>query len=361
MDRIEKITIENYKSIDHCSIDNCNEINLLVGPPNSGKSNIIENLCVFTNQFYYTPSLLKSKENEKFQVGKLESLQKQFRFSSPFNLFKKNKAEFPLTTYTSVIFNNDFSLKSEIILSDKIIEEHVLRSTSSIYVPRHYINKIEDLWIDFYHTEFEKIGSKILYYKFKAFEKNYSYEKRQLFPIYGENLGEVIYFNEELKLYIQKELEKIGMSLSIIINDKPPRAQLTDKNGVSILFDFYMLADTFQRIVFYKAAILSNKETILLFEEPEAHCYEPYMIDFVNDILNSGNDNQYFIVTHSDFILQEFLRDEENRHRTNIYIVKNEPNQGTKVKLIDKENKDVYNYGMNVFFNFDSLWAETKN
>ena len=54
------------------------------------------------------------------------------------------------------------------------------------------------------------------------------------------------------------------MSLSIIINDKPPRAQLTDKNGVSILFDFYMLADTFQRIVFYKAAILSNKETILL-------------------------------------------------------------------------------------------------
>ena len=48
MDRIEKITIENYKSIDHCSIDNCNEINLLVGPPNSGKSNIIENLSLFS-------------------------------------------------------------------------------------------------------------------------------------------------------------------------------------------------------------------------------------------------------------------------------------------------------------------------
>lgn len=358
MDRIEKITIENYKSIDHCSIDNCNEINLLVGPPNSGKSNIIENLSVSTELFYHTPLLIKSKFSTE---NKINSLKEQFRFSSPFDLFYNSKLDYPICANCKIEFSNEKLLISRIELSDKEIKKNILKPANSIISKHHYINKINELWIDFFHTDFEEIGSNINCYKFKSFDKNSTFNNKQLLPIYGENLGEVIYFNEELQKYIQSELQKVGMSLSIIKNDKTPKAQLTDKNGVSLLFDFYMLADTFQRIVFYKAAILSNKESILLFEEPEAHCYEPYMIDFVKDILYCGNDNQYFIVTHSDFILQEFLRDEENRQRTNIYMVKNESNQGTKVKLINKENKDVYNYGMNVFFNFESLWEETKN
>lgn len=356
MDRIEKITIENYKSIAHCSIDNCNEINLLVGPPNSGKSNIIENLSVFNyrNSFKFE---IQNKKNKSHSILDLNStknnyLKKILRFESTYDLFfsntnPKNNCKIELTNNSNLSFNLIYNEKLNSNFNDKLYKERFeLSNNQSLDIEYSY------LVTTFYN---------IFFYKFKHQDnKTYLDQKRLLDP-YGENLGEVIYFNEELQKYIQSELQKVGMSLSIIKNDKTPKAQLTDKNGVSLLFDFYMLADTFQRIVFYKAAILSNKESILLFEEPEAHCYEPYMIDFVKDILYCGNDNQYFIVTHSDFILQEFLRDEENRQRTNIYMVKNEPNQGTKVKLINKENKDVYNYGMNVFFNFDSLWEETKN
>ena len=362
MDRIEKITIENYKSIDHCSIDNCNEINLLVGPPNSGKSNIIENLSLFTLPIF---------DSRKTKKIKLKDI---IRFGDKLDLFKSSADEI-LKANTSLIKKNNLQINLELKLNtlrgnskDNILdfkfefEQFLLLKTAEIVKLSYDFNSSFKVEInEFNDHKNYRSGTFVKYYKFIESIKSINLENESLTPYWGENLGEVIYFNEDLQKYIQKELQKIGMSLSIIKNDKTPKAQLTDKNGVSLLFDFYMLADTFQRIVFYKAAILSNKENILLFEEPEAHCYEPYMIDFVNDILNSGNDNQYFIVTHSDFILQEFLRDEENRYRTNIYMIKNEPNQGTKVKLIEKENKDVYNYGMNVFFNFDSLWEETKN
>ena len=360
MDRIEKITIENYKSIDHCSIDNCNEINLLVGPPNSGKSNIIENLSLFSLP------VLDVKIVKKINLNNILRFFDKLDF---FHVTQNERHEFKTKVkkinnynyYLNFYLENKRGLNNYFELEYKYERTALFDYESISKIDFNFEGKVINFSNQYYNKSSLIKQAHICFYNFKSNKNEISYNLDWLIPILGNNLGEVIYFNEELKLYIQKELEKIGMSLSIIINDKTPRAQLTDKNGVSILFDFYMLADTFQRIVFYKAAILSNKETILLFEEPEAHCYEPYMIDFVNDILNSGNDNQYFIVTHSDFILQEFLRDEENRHRTNIYIVKNEPNQGTKVKLIDKENKDVYNYGMNVFFNFDSLWAETKN
>jgi len=109
-------------------------------------------------------------------------------------------------------------------------------------------------------------------------------------------------------------------------------------------------------LIFYKAAIISNHNAVLLFEEPEAHCFEPYILEFTNGVKYDENDNQFFIVTHSDYIVKEFLRDEESKENTNIYLVNNVDGE-TKVKLLDKKNnEDVFEFGMNIFFNFESLW-----
>ncbi len=117
-----------------------------------------------------------------------------------------------------------------------------------------------------------------------------------------------------------------------------------------------MIADTLQRLIFYKTAIMSNQDSVLLFEEPEAHCFEPYILEFTNEVKYNEKNNQFFIVTHSDFIIQEFLRDEESRNNLQIYLVNNIDGK-TEVKQLNKEsNDDVYEYGMNIFFNFDSLW-----
>ena len=40
---IEKLSVKNFKSIKDLSID-CKRINLFIGEPNTGKSNILESL-----------------------------------------------------------------------------------------------------------------------------------------------------------------------------------------------------------------------------------------------------------------------------------------------------------------------------
>ena len=43
-----RIEIKNFKSVKHVVLKNCKRINLLIGKPNVGKSNILEALSAFS-------------------------------------------------------------------------------------------------------------------------------------------------------------------------------------------------------------------------------------------------------------------------------------------------------------------------
>jgi AAA15 family ATPase/GTPase len=45
---IDHIYVRNFKSLNECEIQDCKRINLFIGRPNVGKSNIIEALSLFT-------------------------------------------------------------------------------------------------------------------------------------------------------------------------------------------------------------------------------------------------------------------------------------------------------------------------
>ena len=52
------------------------------------------------------------------------------------------------------------------------------------------------------------------------------------------------------------------------------------------------------------------------------------------------------------------MRDKESRNDTNIYLVGLEKN-ATKIKLLSAEaSKDAYQAGLNLFFNYETLWDE---
>jgi len=51
---IKTFTIRNFKSIKHLELD-CKRINIFIGKPNTGKSNILESLGIFS--FPYVGSL----------------------------------------------------------------------------------------------------------------------------------------------------------------------------------------------------------------------------------------------------------------------------------------------------------------
>jgi predicted ATP-dependent endonuclease of OLD family len=113
------------------------------------------------------------------------------------------------------------------------------------------------------------------------------------------------------------------------------------------------MADTLQRLIFYKAAIFSNENTVLLFEEPEAHMFPPYIRKFNWDIVNDkGRGNQFFISTHSPFVLDALLEDAIDE--LSVYLVGLKDGETTIKRLTEEELFDVRKFGVDLFFNIES-------
>jgi len=78
--RLKNISIRNFKSIKSCDITDCKRINLFIGKPNVGKSNILEALSLFSIPFlaesktHALNNLIRVEtETELFYQGKFDN------------------------------------------------------------------------------------------------------------------------------------------------------------------------------------------------------------------------------------------------------------------------------------------------
>jgi len=71
--------------------------------------------------------------------------------------------------------------------------------------------------------------------------------------------------------------------------------------GLSYFIPFNLVADTLQRKLFHYAAIHSNEDTVILFEEPESHAYPPYISSLAYKMIDAES-NQFFVSTHSPYL-----------------------------------------------------------
>lgn len=326
---IQNIEISNFKSIKDLKIDGCKKINIFAGKPNAGKSNILEALVFYGG----IESLV------------LVNLNDQIRFGKKNDLFFEGNLQQPST----------IKISDEKPIYLKFFENELLVSNNNL----DYINpliRFTDDGTDFY--EDLTFNKKIKRYIFNISKiKKYSFDNLEsLSAPFGNNIASVLSSNSKLRNFVNKLLNSNNTRLLVDRLTSDIKIFKEYQDGTVFTLPYNMIADTLQRLIFYKAAIMSNHDSVLLFEEPEAHCFEPYILEFTNEVKYNENNNQFFMVTHSDFIIQEFLRDEESRNNLQIYLVNNVDGK-TEVKRLDKEsNDDVYEYGMNVFFNFDSLW-----
>ncbi len=329
LEKIKNISITNFKSIKHLEINNCNRINVFIGMPNAGKSNILEALGLF---------------------GMLDSAKISIDNFVRFN------------NYDELFFEGNI-LEEIYVLINNVELEITFNKASLSNKTGYYLGLNHELKYEFNSSEFRsEIDTNSLISKLKKYSFKEENEYKELynnvslnFP-FGEDLGKIITIYPKLREEVNVFFKQNNLKILIEKNTNELKVFKEFTDGTVFTLPYIMIADTLQRLIFYKAAIMSNKETVLLFEEPEAHCFEPYILEFTNSVKYDKNDNQFFIVTHSDFIIQEFLRDEESKQSTNIYLVNN-VNGETKVKLLEKgKNEDVYELGMNPFFNFETLW-----
>jgi AAA15 family ATPase/GTPase len=168
-----------------------------------------------------------------------------------------------------------------------------------------------------------------------------------LSPPEGQNLFAIVNTNKKLFKEISSFFKEY--KLDFVMDTKLSKFALQKKvDGVIYTYDYNLIADTLQRYIFNLMAIESNKESVLLFEEPEAHMFPPYTQNFAKKVIDS-KFNQFFITTHSPFILNTIIEN-TSLDEVAVFVAGYEKFQ-TKLKPLGKEElEDMLNYGNDIFF-----------
>lgn len=329
---IKYLNIHNFKSIANLRLEDCRRINLFIGYPNVGKSNVMEALGLSNILF----------------LNEGENLKKIIRVENKNDLF------YDLSDKTCSIETNIETVKLNSELQFKIFRETYdeILCQFSKQLDLEY-NNFEP------HGEFYDCSdiSIVLRYVFNLKTEWNSIGDEFLLPPFGENIIDTLSESDnvsEINAWIKQELAKNGLEylLDIVSSSFKVQQRLSD-NKIKQL-PYSSISDTLQRVIFYKTAIASNKNSVLLFEEPEAHAFPPYIKNITQDIIDAKT-NQFFIVTHSPFIVNDFLEYADLRKEVAIYLFDFKNNQTTVKRLSDEEIDEVYNYGIDLFFNIESF------
>jgi len=323
---IENIHITNFKSIKDCEIENCRRINLFIGRPNVGKTNIIEALSIFSIPYL--------RENSSKKLSNLIRLE--------------NEGE--------LFFNGDISHAATIKTN--------IGKCEMGYNPKEGLKAEVNFFGDSYNNIKidEKLNVKGIYnhqyfeppvkrYNFKTnviFKKSHA---KYLIPPNGYNLFSIIENYPDLKNEVASLFKEYGLD---IVFERGSQLMKIIQPGNKEIFivPYNSTADTLQRIIFFKTAIASNSDSVILFEEPEAHSFPPFMTHITQEMIYKKN-NQFFIATHSPFILNDLV--ENAREELAVFIVHYENYETRLRQLSDVELHGIFQNGIDLFTNSESF------
>lgn len=331
---IKELDIVNFKSIKHLKLTDFRRINLFIGRPNVGKSNILEALSLFSIPFLieYRQSklndLIRLEESIQFfydgnykdgsSIRIVDSTEKQDLCKVKFER-NHDGLEFKFTSAKS---NN-------LLFEDEVVKFHSLKRAFSVSLKDGKLPRIKK-------------------YIFRDVKKSESRKRESyLYPPFGANLLYVLELQPELREIFVNWFNLYGLRLVL---DKASNSLkiLKDAGNEVFILPYSSIADTLQRIIFYKTAVASNENSVLIFEEPEAHAFPPYIAEFTQEVIHSKT-NQFIMATHSPIIVNDFL--ENAREDLSIFMVDFKDGQTVAKPLSREEIEEVYVNGVDLFFN----------
>ncbi|MBO9360696.1 MAG: AAA family ATPase [Thermoflexus sp.] len=276
---IREVEIEGFKSIRKLRLE-CRRINLFIGPHNTGKSNLLESLGMFS--LPYAPEELRAFVRcqtmaDLFYDQDLESAVRVragvYRWTLEYN--PSAPRLFRITADTHGHFDSSFTYEYD---SNVKFVKGV--SPDPGYFPFRF-------------------------YRFNPLERFPKTEPAFLRPPHGENMIHLLLLHKPLRQEIADIFAEYDLRL--ILKPQEDRIELQkEADGVVIAYPYILASDTLRSLVFHLLAIETNEGALLIFEEPEAHAF-PYYTKYLAERIAFDARNQYWISTHNPYFLLAIL------------------------------------------------------
>lgn len=305
---ISTLSINRFKSIRELSL-NCRRINIFIGEPNTGKSNILEALGMFS-WLYYS---LWGYNARQF-----------VRFERTSNLFHDENLDDPVAIKCG-------PLGLEVAFKDGGFQGALDESGKAMGGFRGDYN-------DFVQPSLSSSSrDRLASFKFYRFTRKENFPRKELdflMPPSGENLLSLLLGSKELRSIVNQPFLDMGLRLGIRQQENKLEV-IKQVEDIIISYPYSLTSETLQRFTFYLAAILSNKSSVLVFEEPESHAFPYYTKQLAELIALDKRDNQYFISTHNPYFLLPVL-EKAPKDDIAVYIVYFQDYE-TKTKQLTEE------------------------
>jgi len=342
-----KILIRNFKSIRHVEID-LMPLTVLIGPPASGKSNILDALALIG---YFNRLTLIDKEYSN-NPNNLEQLNVISRFNEHRELFRYHR----LTNEIQILIkNNNISVKLKIFYKKGrftvSIDNIELQWDLKAHPPQQAVNTLRSI-----------NANKIVESRLYGFDR---YGLTRALPRYTTNLSisKNIPINILSELgwntpYIIRGYGDILVDLNKLLKDylNEEIAVTTLLNGTIAVFDYWnqvvgsTVSDTIYRVLYYLLALSSSMDYtklhglegrfILLLEEPEAHVF-PYFLDLLAEYIRDSLKLIYVVVVTHNPLLVSILWD-KIKDTCTYYVFRENDGSTNAVKInIEKLAKDL--------------------
>jgi len=319
---IQQLSIKNFKSVKDLQVS-CKKLNVFIGEPNSGKSNIIEALS------------LQSQNTMGKELNK-----EMFRYKTIGNLFYDFNINTPIEVNTGEICT---------------VLKYAVRENQFHYFldANKEKEKPENISHEGNASQSGLLGStNVHFYEYKRLYKFQNSFMPHLSVPFGENIPTLLLSNPDLKKWVSELFRSFGYKLML----KPVEGEMSMTKEVDeelYEYPFFSISETLQRLIFYSLAIKSNKKSVLLFDEPESNMF-PFYIKDIAERITEDKTNQFFISTHNPYMLGSLL-EKSNKNDIAVYIVKME-NYQTVAKLCNqKQIEELISLGSGLFFNLDNL------
>jgi hypothetical protein len=326
---LTNVKIKNFKSIRDLEFSAC-KVNVFIGEPNTGKSNIIEALA------FLSPGTLASPQG----------MQEILRFKTTADLFCDQKVSNPI-----LIDVGEWAMKLE--FSGGGYQGVFLWMANA---PNSVVSKAQ------FMMSHVGLGMPITipaipihHYVFKALTAFHNGQPGVLNPPFGDNLVAVLYTNEALRQRAGAIIRQMGFRLQL----KPSDNELLiakDVQDALYSYPWTSVSETLRRAVFLMAVLETNNDATLLLDEPESNTF-PFYTKYFAERIALDPTNQFFITTHNPYLLSSIV-EKTKVADLNVFVTTLEGFE-TKLKRVpDKNLPELLELDMDAFFNLNRLVEE---